>query len=172
MGVDLDHPVGIPELLGPLKPADTSVTSQERILVNQEPPIKKNVSFCLDSMDNILAQPADVAPPPVAVPSPIVAPPPIAAPPSIAAPPLVVTPPSSQQTPTITPMSSQLPQRDEFSFLLPNEMLKEHNVAPPSALQPQLSTLTVPSLEDGGVFSMVKVSYCICSIIKDCTFHK
>ena len=55
-------------------------------------------------------------------------------------------------------------QREEFSFLLPNEMLKEHRVAPPSALQPQPSASTVLSLEDGGVYTMVKVRYCVCSV--------
>ena len=70
MGVDLDHPVGIPEMLGPLEPPsqlpshpDTSVTPQEQLSASQEPPVKKNVSLCLDTMDNILAPPADVAPP-------------------------------------------------------------------------------------------------------------
>ena len=70
MGVDLDHPVGIPEMLGPLGPPsqlpshpDTSVTPQEQLSASQEPPVKKNVSLCLDTMDNILAPPADVAPP-------------------------------------------------------------------------------------------------------------
>ena len=182
MGVDLDHPV-IPALTESPKPAAVSSPhfhhntlplpeqhEQQQEQLKQDQSIKKTVSFCLDFIDSSQTSPGDVAPPPIAVPSPTVAPPPIAASSSTAAPPLFVALAPSQQQSTITPTSLQALRESspEFSFALPDDkMMQEHNVAPPTCMQPQSS---VPSLEDGGVFSMVKVGCCTCCILNSSLF--
>ena len=177
MGVDLDHPVTpalteSPEpaaLLSPhlhnntlpLPEQQEQQQEQQQEHLRQDRPIKKTVSFCLDFINSSQTSPGDVAPPPIAVPSPTVAPPPIAASSSTAAPPLFVAPPPSQQLSTSNPIPSQLPLGNslDFSFALPDKMMQEHKVAPPTCMQLQSS---VPSLEDGGVFDMVKVGCYIC----------
>lgn len=167
--MELDRPVSVSTLLEPPEPVlfpSHPVTmaapqqEQQQWLEHQkhQDAVKQgqpnqSLSFFLDSVDS------SIAPPQIVTPSSAVAPPPAAAVPPVAAPPTTVTPAASQQQ--LTASSASLPiQSDalDFSFLLPNETMQEHNVAPPPALQPQLSNLAVPSVEeDKGVFGIVKV---------------
>lgn len=147
--VTVSTPLAPPEPILITPPPDIVETAEQA--VTQEQPIK-SVSFCLDTMSAILAPPPTVAPSPAVVPSPVVAPPPI-----VATPPITTLSPVQQQLP-VTPSSQTPLQKDslDFSFALTEEMMQNQSSVAPPALQPQ-STLTVPSLEDGGVFAMIKV---------------
>jgi len=139
-------PVTIPAPLQPPEPVlffspdVTGTTTQQQQAVKQDQPRKiqhpsKNISFCLDSIDPSQVPPLNVTTPPVI------------APPSIAVP----APSQQQLTITSTSFQEHSLQKDNVNFSFLN-----NNVAVPLTL-PAQSTLTVPSLEDGGVFAMVKV---------------